>query len=150
MPRLWSLVRSLGSSMDSHYRTTPLPPCYFGGLSCSNGSPTHFCDPCGLAWTETNCSPIVYELPKQCYFCGHVLSSKDQLVFSVAFEEAMDQNDSKLKLSDDTFKQAVYPVCGDCRFEIRENLNDLQSQDHQKSDNAEPPSGSQSAVSCSW
>ncbi len=54
------------------------------------------------------------------------------MVYSVEFEEWVDKSDSKLKLSDDTFKHALYPVCEDCRLEIHENQKDLLGQEQQE------------------
>jgi len=37
----------------------------------------------------------------------------------------------ELKLSDDLFREAVYPICHECRVGIRGNLDDLIEQGHQ-------------------
>ncbi len=44
------------------------------------------------------------------------------------FEEWISQDDSALRLTDNTFTQSVYPVCAKCRDGIRQNLKDLVEQ----------------------
>ncbi|QDV47291.1 hypothetical protein Enr13x_72000 [Stieleria neptunia] len=103
--------------------------CVYGGEECSIHAPTHFCDRCDFAWRFADYPPLYFAFPGKCYFCSESLNANDKLTYSMEFEHWISSDRSDLNLTDDTFIQNLYPVCGPCRESIRSNLDDLLDQE---------------------
>ena len=106
--------------------------CIYGGDACPAGSPTHYCDHCHVSWCLAECTSLFFAFPNKCYFCSDSLDANDKLTYSMEFEEWIANEESGLSLTDDTFTQSLYPVCGKCRDSIRTNLHDLAAHDGQE------------------
>ncbi|QDV87198.1 hypothetical protein TBK1r_62270 [Stieleria magnilauensis] len=107
-----------------------LPPrCVYGGDECPTHAPTQFCDRCDFAWRLADSQPLCFAFPRKCYFCSQSLNVDDKLSYSMEFERWISNDRSGLNLTDDTFSQSLYPVCGQCRESIRGNIGDLLDQE---------------------
>lgn len=108
------------------------PNCMYGGEYCDPFSPTYYCNQCNIAWSVVDCPPLFFPFPEACYFCSSPLSEKDKLVFGMEFEDWIGNNETSLRLSDDTFTVNLLPVCKKCRKGIRENQHELTTQTNQE------------------